>query len=435
MKMSRSRILNEKAKNIIPGGVNSPVRAFGAVGGSPIFITGGSGSKIYDEDGKEYIDFVASWGPLILGHSDEEVIKALKKALEKGTTFGAPTKNEIEIAEKITEIFPSIEMVRLVNSGTEATMSAIRLARAFSEKEKIIKFEGCYHGHVDSLLVKAGSGSMTLGIPTSKGILKSSTEDTIVLPFNNVEIFEETIDKFHGNIAAVILEPVPANMGVIIPEENFLTKIKNLTEKYKTLLIFDEVITGLRLAPGGAQEIFDIKPDLTCLGKIIGGGLPVGAYGGRKEIMEHISPLGPVYQAGTLSGNPMAVTAGLTTINKLIKLSQKGFYDELEKKTRNFALEIKKRADFEQVTVTVNQIGSMLTVFFTDKSVYDYETAKTSSEKKYAVYFWKMLEEGIYLAPSQYEAVFISYAHSDEDFEKALKASAIAFREVKKVYG
>jgi len=435
MKMSISRILNEKAKSIIPGGVNSPVRAFGAVGGNPIFITGGSGSKIYDEDGKEYIDFVASWGPLILGHSDDEVIKALRKALEKGTTFGAPTKNEIEIAEKIIEIFPSIEMVRLVNSGTEATMSAIRLARAFSEKEKIIKFEGCYHGHVDSLLVKAGSGSMTMGIPTSKGIQKSSTEDTIVLPFNNIEIFEETIDKFHENIAAVILEPVPANMGVIIPEETFLRKIKNLTEKYKTLLIFDEVITGFRLAPGGAQEIFGIKPDLTCLGKIIGGGLPVGAYGGRKEIMEYISPLGPVYQAGTLSGNPMAVTAGLTTINKLINLSQNGFYDKMEKKTRHFALEIKKRADIEQVAVTINQIGSMLTVFFTDKNVYDYETAKTSSEKKYAVYFWKMLEEGIYLAPSQYEAAFISYAHSDEDLEKALEASTIAFREVKKVYG
>jgi len=274
-----------------------------------------------------------------------------------------------------------------------------------------------------------------MGIPTSKGIQKSSTEDTIVLPFNNIEIFEETIDKFHENIAAVILEPVPANMGVIIPEETFLRKIKNLTEKYKTLLIFDEVITGFRLAPGGAQEIFGIKPDLTCLGKIIGGGLPVGAYGGRKEIMEYISPLGPVYQAGTLSGNPMAVTAGLTTINKLINLSQNGFYDKMEKKTRHFALEIKKRADIEQVAVTINQIGSMLTVFFTDKNVYDYETAKTSSEKKYAVYFWKMLEEGIYLAPSQYEAAFISYAHSDEDLEKALEASTIAFREVKKVYG
>ncbi len=432
MNLKKSEELFNKAINFIPGGVNSPVRAFRAVGGVPLFISKAKGAKIYDVDGNEYIDFVCSWGPLILGHCHNRVIEEIKLKLEDGTTFGAPTKQEIDLAEKISEIFPSIDMVRLVSSGTEATMSAIRLARGYTGKDKIVKFEGCYHGHVDSLLVKSGSGSMTFGIPTSQGIQKAAAHDTIVLPFNDIELFEKLIKEHHQDIAAVIMEPVPGNMGVIIPQEGYLKAIRDITEKYNILLIFDEVISGFRLALGGAQEKFNIKADLTCLGKIIGGGLPVGAYGGKKEIMECISPLGGVYQAGTLSGNPLAVAAGLATINILIELEKNGLYRELEKKTEKFSFELKKIAEAEGVNITINQIGSMLTVFFTDKPIFDYSSAKTASEVRYALFFWKMLEEGIYLPPSQYEAMFMSIAHREELLNKTLDASSLAFKEIKK---
>jgi glutamate-1-semialdehyde 2,1-aminomutase len=432
MKLENSELLIKRACKVIPGGVNSPVRAFRAVGGNAPFIKKGKGAMLYDEDGNQYIDFVASWGPLILGHAHNKVIEALKIALDNGTTFGAPTLKEIELAERIVTFVPSIDMVRLVNSGTEATMSAIRLARGYTGKDKIIKFEGCYHGHVDDLLVKAGSGGMTFGIPTSGGIQKSSAQNTIVLPFNNSELFKKNIEEHHKDIAAVILEPVPGNMGVIIPEINFLKTIRELTKKYNILLIFDEVITGFRLGLGGAQEKFNIIPDLTCLGKIIGGGLPVGAYGGKKEIMEHISPLGPVYQAGTLSGNPLAVTAGITMLDILSELSKNGFYEKIENKSKWFSLELKKLAEAEGVSINGNQIGSMMTSFFTEKPVYDYETAKTSSEEQYKIFFWSMLKHGIYIAPSQYEAMFLSNSHTDENLNKTLEAARLSFREVKK---
>ncbi|MEQ8189297.1 MAG: glutamate-1-semialdehyde 2,1-aminomutase [Candidatus Eremiobacterota bacterium] len=432
MNLKTSEELFKKAINIIPGGVNSPVRAFRAVGGVPLFISKAKGAQIYDVDGNEYIDFVCSWGPLLLGHAHNKIIEEIKLKLEEGTTFGAPTRQEIDLAEKIIEIFPSIDMIRLVSSGTEATMSAIRLARGYTGKDKIVKFEGCYHGHVDSLLVKAGSGSMTFGVPTSQGIQKGTAHDTIVLPFNDIGIFEKVIKEQSQDIAAVIIEPVPGNMGVIMPREGYLKAIRDITEKYNILLIFDEVISGFRLAPGGAQEKFNIKPDLTCLGKIIGGGLPVGAYGGKKEIMECVSPVGGVYQAGTLSGNPLAVAAGLATINMLIELEKDGLYREIEEKTEKFSLELKKIAEAEGVDITINQIGSMLTPFFTDRPVFDYSSAKTASEGRYALFFWKMLEEGIYLPPSQYEAMFISVAHREELLEKALNASSLAFKEIKK---
>ncbi len=432
MNLTKSEELFKKAINVIPGGVNSPVRAFRAVGGVPLFIAKAKGAKIYDVDGNEYIDFVCSWGPLLLGHGNTKIIEEIKLKLEEGTTFGAPTGQEIDLAEKIIEIFPSIDMIRLVSSGTEATMSAIRLARGYTGKDKIVKFEGCYHGHVDSLLVKSGSGSMTFGVPTSQGIQKAAAHDTIVLPFNNIEIFEKLIKEHSQDIAAVIMEPVPGNMGVVIPQDGYLKAIRQITEKYNILLIFDEVISGFRLAPGGAQEKFNIKADLTCLGKIIGGGLPVGAYGGKKEIMEYVSPVGGVYQAGTLSGNPLAVAAGLATINLLIELEKGGLYRELDEKTEKFSCELKKAADAEGVNITINQIGSMLTIFFTDKPVFDYISAKTASESRYALFFWKMLEEGIYLPPSQYEAMFISVAHTEEIFKKTLDASVLAFREIKK---
>lgn len=432
MNLKTSEELFKKAINIIPGGVNSPVRAFRAVGGVPLFISKAKGAKIYDVDGNEYIDFVCSWGPLLLGHAHNKIIEEIKLKLEEGTTFGAPTRQEIDLAEKIIEIFPSIDMIRLVSSGTEATMSAIRLARGYTGKDKIVKFEGCYHGHVDSLLVKAGSGSMTFGVPTSQGIQEGTAHDTIVLPFNDIGIFEKVIKEQSQDIAAVIIEPVPGNMGVIIPREGYLKAIRDITEKYSILLIFDEVISGFRVAPGGAQEKFNIKPDLTCLGKIIGGGLPVGAYGGKKEIMECVSPVGGVYQAGTLSGNPLAVAAGLATINMLIELEKDGLYREIEEKTEKFSLELKKIAEAEGVDITINQIGSMLTPFFTDRPVFDYSSAKTASEGRYALFFWKMLEEGIYLPPSQYEAIFISVAHGEELLRKTLEASYLAFKEIKK---
>ena len=420
-----SEELFEKAKKYIPGGVNSPVRAFKAVGGTPIFIKSAKGSKIYDVDGNEYIDYVCSWGPLILGHAHPEVISAIKKAAELGTSYGMPTEIEIQMAEIITSAFSSIDLVRMVNSGTEATMSAIRIARGYTKRSKIIKFEGCYHGHVDSLLVKAGSGAMSFGVPTSSGITEKIASDTIVLPFNDFEAVQKVISDQGEEIAACIIEPIAGNMGVVLPENGFLEHLRKLTKDYGILLIFDEVITGFRVNFSGAQKLYNITPDLTTLGKIIGGGLPVGAYGGKREIMECVAPLGDVYQAGTLSGNPITLTAGLTTL-KILSSNLK-IYEELERKTKLLCEELKKIAKNKGVPVYINYIASMFTLFFTESKVKDYETAKTSNTSLYAKFFHKMLKEGIYFPPSQFEATFLSAAHSDEDIEKTISKAEKVF--------
>jgi glutamate-1-semialdehyde 2,1-aminomutase len=420
LKKDVSRKLFEEAKRYIPGGVNSPVRAYKAVGGDPLFIERAKGSKIYDVDGNEYIDYVMSWGALILGHAHPEVIEAVKVALDKGTSFGAPTEVETELAKLIIQAFPSIELVRFVNSGTEAVMSAIRLARAYTNRDKIIKFEGCYHGHADSLLVKAGSGIMTLGTPNTQGVTKVLARDTIVLPFNDIGCFKKTIAKFGEDIACVIVEPVAANMGVIPPQPGFLQNLRTITEKYKILLIFDEVITGFRLAYGGAQTLYNVACDLTCLGKIIGGGFPVGAYGGKREIMEYVAPIGPVYQAGTLSGNPIAMTAGLQTLKML---SNQEIYESLNSKASILDNGFKENAKRLGIKTFHTKVSSMLSIFFTDREVYDYKTVKTSDTNSYAIYFKEMLERGVYLAPSQFEAMFFSAGHTIEDIEKTLLAN------------
>lgn len=416
-----SDALYEKSKKIMPGGVNSPVRAFQAVSRNPLFIDHAKGSKIYDVDGNEYIDYVCSWGPGILGHAKEQVIEAVQKSCEKGLTFGAPTEKEYILASMVQEMMPSMEMLRLVNSGTEAVMSAIRAARGFTGRDKIVKFRGCYHGHSDGLLVKAGSGALTQSVPDSLGVPFDYTKNTLVAEYNDIASVEEVFDKDGKEIAAIIVEPVAANMGVVLPEEGFLQALRKIADKYQALLIFDEVITGFRLAPGGAQEYFQVKPDLTTLGKIIGGGMPMAAYGGRKEIMETVAPLGGVYQAGTLSGNPIATTAGIETLK--ILQQQPELYGQLEKNT-------KKLADVMQNTfgdkVCVNQIGSLMSVFFTNEKVTDYKTAVSSDARQYAAYFNGMLEQGIYLAPSQFEAVFVSAAHTQEDLQKTEEAAAAA---------
>ncbi len=421
MKTSRSKNLYTKALNLIPGGVNSPVRAFKAVNSNPLFIAKASGSKIWDVDGNKFIDYVMSWGPLILGHSHPEVISAVKNALKNGTSYGAPTEIEIKMAELIKKMMPSIELVRMVNSGTEATMSAIRLARAYTGRKKIIKFEGCYHGHADSFLVKAGSGATTLGIPSSPGVPDELASLTLNAKFNDIESVQKLIDENKNEIACIIVEPVPGNMGVVLPKNDFLKKLREICDRENIVLIFDEVITGFRLAPGGAQEFFGVKPDLTTLGKIIGGGFPVGAYGGKKEIMQLIAPSGPVYQAGTLSGNPIAMTAGYTTL-KILYEKRKTIYKQLDAKARYLAESFREIADGNGVKIQVHQIGSMMTVFFTDGEVYDYESALKSDTKKFARFFNLMLENGIYLPPSQFEAMFLSTAHTDEDLEKTIKA-------------
>lgn len=418
----------EEAKNYIPGGVNSPVRAFKSVGMNPVYIERAQGSKIYDVDGNEYIDYVGSWGPMILGHQHPEVIAALKAYLEKGTSYGAPTELETEMAKLIVEALPSVEMVRMVNSGTEATMSALRLARGFTGRNKIVKFEGGYHGHADSLLIKAGSGALTHGVPTSPGVPENIAGNTITAQFNDLDMLEEIFKLEGDDIAAVILEPVPGNMGVVPPKPGYLEGVRELTRKYGALFICDEVMTGFRVAYGGAQVKYNIDPDITCLGKIIGGGLPVGAYGGKKEIMEMIAPAGPVYQAGTLSGNPLAMTAGITTLKLL---QQPGVYEELEEKSAKLAAGLKKAAEEVGVKACFNRVGSMLCTFFTDVEVVDYKTAATSDTNKFATFFRTMLEQGVYLAPSQFEAAFVSLAHSDEDIERTIQASYRAFEAVK----
>lgn len=414
-----SDALYDKSKKIMPGGVNSPVRAFQSVSRNPLFIDHAKGSKIYDVDGNEYIDYVCSWGPGILGHAKEQVIEAVQKSCEKGLTFGAPTEKEYILASMVQEMMPSMEMLRLVNSGTEAVMSAIRAARGFTGRDKIVKFRGCYHGHSDGLLVKAGSGALTQSVPDSLGVPADYTKNTLVAEYNDILSVEKLFEKDGKEIAAIIVEPVAANMGVVLPKEGFLQALRKIADQYHALLIFDEVITGFRLASGGAQEYFRVKPDLTTLGKIIGGGMPMAAYGGRKEIMEMVAPLGGVYQAGTLSGNPIATTAGIETL-KILR-EQPKLYGQLEQNT-------KKLADVMQNTLgdraCVNQIGSLMSVFFTKEKVIDYKTAVSSDTGKYADYFNGMLEQGIYLAPSQFEAMFVSAAHTQEDLQKTGEAIA-----------
>ena len=420
MTRSKSEDLFRRAQELIPGGVNSPVRAYRSVGGSPPFIARGEGSHLYDVDGNEYIDYVGSWGPLLLGHRHPAVLSAIEKALAIGTSFGAPTEQEIELAAAICEAVPSIEMVRLVNSGTEATMAAIRVARGFTGRDLIVKFEGCYHGHVDSLLVKAGSGVATLGIPDTRGVPESFSDTTIALPYNSIEAVEEAFRAHGGRIAAVIVEPVVGNMGCVPPHPGYLEALRDITARHGALLIFDEVMTGFRVAFGGAQESFGIRPDLTTLGKVIGGGLPVGAYGGRKEIMSQVAPAGPIYQAGTLSGNPLAVAAGLAMLRHL--KAHPEIYQQLESRGARLCAAAPPG-------ITVNRVGSMFTFFFTDQPVTDYESAKRSDTARFGTFFRAMLERGIYLPPSQFEAAFVSAAHSEEDIAKTAAAARDAFRE------
>lgn len=417
--MSKSDVLFEKSKKMMPGGVNSPVRAFLAVKRNPLFIDHAKGSKIFDVDGKEYIDYVCSWGPGILGHADDRVIEAVKKACEKGLTFGAPTEKEYILAELVQKTMPSMEMLRLVNSGTEAVMSAIRAARGFTGRDKIVKFRGCYHGHSDGLLVKAGSGALTQSVPDSLGIPADYTRNTLVAEYNDTASVENLFSRYGEDIAAIIVEPVAANMGGVLPEKHFLEDLRRIADRYQSLLIFDEVITGFRLSLGGAQEYFGVKPDLTTLGKIIGGGMPMAAYGGRRDIMEVIAPLGGVYQAGTLSGNPIATTAGIETLKILMEENDRGLYEKLAESTGQLADTVR---DAFGNRVWVNQIGSLMSIFFTDKPVVDYETATGSDTEQYADYFNYMLGQGIYLAPSQFEAMFVSSAHTEADLKKTCQA-------------
>lgn len=423
---TKSVELYQEAQKFIPGGVNSPVRAFKSVGLNPVFIKKGEGAKIYDADGNEYIDYVGSWGPLILGHRHPRVVQALERCLnEVGTSFGAPTELETILAAMIVEAVPSVETVRLVNSGTEATMSSLRLARGYTGRNKIVKFEGCYHGHADFLLIKAGSGALTLGVPTSPGVPAGSAANTIIANYNDLENIKEIFKLEGEDIAAVIVEPVAGNMGVVPPASGFLEGLRSLTAQYGSLLICDEVMTGFRVAYGGAQERYGITPDLTCLGKIIGGGLPVGAYGGKREIMERVAPAGPVYQAGTLSGNPLAVTAGIATLEVL---KQPGIYDELEQSSATLEEGLAKAAREAGVEVSSNRVGSMLCTFFAGEKVSDYATACSSNTARFAAFFKSMLEQGIYLAPSQYEAAFVSLAHGAEEIERTVEAARNAFR-------
>jgi glutamate-1-semialdehyde 2,1-aminomutase len=426
-KFNNSKSLFKKAAALIPGGVNSPVRAFRAVGGNPIFIERAKGSRIYDADGNSYLDYVLSWGPMILGHSHPRVVKALKSAVGKGTSYGAPTALETELAELVLKIYPSMEKVRMVNSGTEATMSAIRLARGFTGRDKIIKFEGCYHGHADGLLVKAGSGATTFGVPDSPGVPKSYARNTLTLPYNDIGALKSAIEKEWRSLACVIIEPVVGNIGCVLPKPGFLETLRKLTRKHGIVLIFDEVMTGFRVSFGGAQAFYGIDPDMTCLGKVIGGGLPVGAYGGKKEIMKMVSPEGPVYQAGTLSGNPLAMTAGIETIKEL---SQKGMYKKLEEKSSKLEKGLVDAAKRAGVRTRFYRAGSMFCTYFTDSEVFDYKTAKTSDTSKFSRFFSEMLQRGVNLAPSQFEAGFMSLAHTDKDIENTVKAAYEALKKI-----
>ena len=421
---SKSEQLFATAQNLIPGGVNSPVRAFRGVGGTPRFIQSARGATITDVDGKTYIDYVGSWGPMILGHADEEVVAAVQEVAVKGTSFGAPTELEINLAQEVVDAVPSIEMVRMVSSGTEATMSAIRLARGVTGRTRLVKFEGCYHGHGDSLLVKAGSGVATLGLPDSPGVPAALAENTITVPFNNASALEQVFSK-HKDIAALIIEPVVGNMGCVPPLPGYLESVRKLTRAHGTLLIFDEVMTGFRVARGGAQERYGITPDITTLGKIIGGGLPVGAYGGSREIMNNIAPAGPIYQAGTLSGNPLSMTAGLVTLRRL---RDKSVYERLELSSQKLCEGLAAAAKEAGVTTVTNRVGSMWTSFFTSEPVVDWDSANKSDRQLYGKFFHAMLDEGVYLAPSQFEAAFVSLAHTDEIIEQTVDAARKAIR-------
>jgi glutamate-1-semialdehyde 2,1-aminomutase len=418
--MTRSESLFSRAQELMPGGVNSPVRAFRAVGGTPFFVARAEGTRIWDLDGRAYIDFLASWGPLILGHAPAQVVEALTEAVRHGTSYGAPTAREVELAELMTRAVPSIEMVRLVNSGTEAAMSAIRLARGATGRDAIIKFDGCYHGHADSLLVKAGSGGATFSLPDSLGVPASLVSLTVTLPYNDLQSVERVMEARGREVAAIIVEPVAGNMGVVPPAPGFLQGLRSLCDRYGALLIFDEVITGFRVAFGGAQALYGVRPDLTCLGKIIGGGLPVGAYGGRRELMEQVAPLGGVYQAGTLSGNPLATAAGLATLKAL---ESPQVYRRLEDLGRALQEGLEAAARKNGVPVVVNRVGSMLTAFFTVEPVTDYASARRSDTRRYAAFFHGMLRRGVFLAASQFEAAFVSLAHSEAEIEAASRAA------------
>jgi len=427
--MSRSQELFEQALYHIPGGVNSPVRAFRGVGGDPVFVERASGAYFYDPDGNRYIDYVGSWGPMILGHAHPAVISAVQKAVQNGLSFGAPTAIETEMANKVCELVPSMDMVRMVSSGTEATMSAIRLARGYTGRDKILKFEGCYHGHSDSLLVKAGSGALTLGEPSSPGVPASLAEHTLTLDYNNLEQVQETFSKIGEQIACIIVEPVAGNMNCIPPVAGFLEGLREVCDQYGTVLIFDEVMTGFRVSLGGAQGYYGITPDLTTLGKVIGGGMPVGAFGGKREIMEKIAPLGPVYQAGTLSGNPVAMAAGLQTLQLI---ATPGFYDVLSAITEKLAAGLVAQAEKAGVPLTYNQVGGMFGIFFTDApTVENFAQATACNQEAFKQFFHSMLDRGIYMAPSSYEAGFVSSAHSDDDITETLEAASAAFAEIR----
>ena len=427
MKWDASHELYREACELMPGGVNSPVRSGRAVGFDPIFIKKADGCRITDEDGNVYIDYVGSWGPLILGHSHPEVVAALKNVAERGTSYGIPTRIEIDMARKVVEMVPSIEMVRMVNSGTEAAMSAIRLARGYTGRKKIIKFNGCYHGHADSLLVKSGSGLITFGIPGTPGVPEEIVQHTLSLPYNDLDMVREVMERAGKEVAAIIVEPVAANMGVVLPRAGYLEGLRRICTEYGSLLIFDEVITGFRLAPGGAQQLFRIMPDLTCLGKIIGGGLPVGAYGGRKEIMERIAPSGDVYQAGTLSGNPLAMSAGMAVLNVL---SRGGIYEQIEKQNAYLCSGLHEAAGSAGVSVRLNTIASLGCGFFTKEPVFDLESAAKSDTEAYGLFFREMLKRGVYLAPSQFEAFFVSAAHGKDDLDRTIQAAFEALKVV-----
>lgn len=427
LQLARSHALFAEAQQRMPGGVNSPVRAFRGVGGDPVFIERANGPYLFDVDGNRYLDYIQSWGPMILGHAYPSVLKAVNEASANGFSFGAPTAAESELARLVIECVPSIEMVRFVNSGTEATMSALRLARAYTGRSKIIKFSGCYHGHADMLLVQAGSGVATMGLPDSPGVPAEATGNTLIAPYNDAEAVAALFHAYPGEIAAIIIEPVAANMGVVLPEPGFLEELRRLTQEHGALLIFDEVMTGFRVAPGGMQERVGILPDLTCLGKIIGGGLPVGAYGGRRDIMQLVAPLGPMYQAGTLSGNPLAMAAGIAT---LTELRQAGRYAELERKSAWLGDELLRAIQQTGAQVQLARIGSMFTLFFTTQPVTNYAEAKNSDTERFARFFWSMLRQGIYLPPSQFEACFVSLAFDEAMLQETVNAACVALKEV-----
>ncbi len=430
--MERSSELYARARQVLVGGVNSPVRSFRSVGGEPLFIQRGEGCYIYDADGNGYVDYVCSWGALILGHADADLVRAIQEQATRGTSYGASTELEVELAEKIASAIPSIELLRFVNSGTEATMSAIRLARGYTGKKKLVKFEGCYHGHADYLLTKAGSGLATYSIPSSAGVPESFTQETITLPFNDIAAVEEVFKREGAEIAAVIVEPVAGNMGVVPASREFLITLRELTERYNALLIFDEVITGFRLTYGGAQNIYGITPDLTCLGKVIGGGLPIGAYGGREEVMKKLAPLGPVYQAGTLSGNPLSMAAGLATLKKLSQAT----YETLSGKIERITTALQRTAEETGLPVKITKAGAMFSIFFTNKdNITNYDDVLACDRERFSHFFWNMLDRGVYLPPSPFEAMFISTAHNEEAIDKTLEAASASLAELSREKG